>query len=241
MSSYSDADHLYLKVIDEIKQKISAGIFKEKEKLPSEFQLSKLLNASRETVKEALRILEEENIVINRHGVGTYVNPKPVFSSGIEELNSVTDTIEQSGKKAGSQYLLTEIVQPTEEERHKLKLAENAAVVNIERIRTADGEPVVFCIDKIPEGLIPLEHLYEEQSMFKLMENYAQKRISYAVTYIEPIGYHERIYSVLKSDPEQSLLLLKQIHYTDQDEPVLYSTHYFRPDMFSFHVLRKRQ
>src|SRR5699024_804264 len=133
-------------------------------------QLSKLLNASRETVKEALRILEEENIVINRHGVGTYVNPKPVFSSGIEELNSVTDTIEQSGKKAGSQYLLTEIVQPTEEERHKLKLAENATVVNIERIRTADGEPVVFCIDKIPEGLIPLEHLYEEQSMFKLME-----------------------------------------------------------------------
>jgi len=241
MSLNYNPDHLYLKVIDDIKQKITSGVFKEKEKLPSEFQLSKLLNTPRETVREALNVLEEENIIINRHGVGTYVNPRPILSSGIEELNSVTETIEQSGRKAGSQYLLTEIVQPTEEERTHLKLDTDTSIVNIERIRTADNKPVVFCIDKIPEGIIPMEHLYTEQSMFKLAEKYAHKCIDYAVTYIEPTGFHERIYNALNSDPEQSLLLLKQIHYTHEDEPILYSVYYFRPDMFSFHVLRKRQ
>src|SRR5690625_735248 len=99
MSLNYNPDHLYLKVIDDIKQKITSGVFKEKEKLPSEFQLSKLLNTPRETVREALNVLEEENIIINRHGVGTYVNPRPILSSGIEELNSVTETIEQRSEE----------------------------------------------------------------------------------------------------------------------------------------------
>lgn len=235
-----DSRHLYLQVIDEIKRNIASDKYKEKEKLPSEFQLSKLLGVSRATLREALRILEEDNVVTRRHGVGTFVNPKPIFSSGIEQLSSVTYMIEQSGKVPGSQYLTTEYLKPTDEERNKFAPKEINTLAKIERVRTADNQPVVFCIDKIPEGLIPLEHVHQEDSLFKLLEEYADKRVSYAVAYIEPISYHDRIYDILDCDPEQSLLLLKQMHYTGDDEPVLYSANYFRSDMFSFHVLRKR-
>lgn len=240
MSIKVDSRHLYLQVIDEVKRDIESGKYKEKEKLPSEFQLSKILGVSRATLREALRILEEDNIVTRRHGVGTFVNPKPIFSSGIEQLNSVTYMIKQSGKVPGSQYLTTEFLEPTDEERSKFAPKEIHRLANIERVRTADNQPVVFCIDKVPEDLIPLEHVHKEGSLFKLMEEYSNKRIAYAVTYIEPIGYHDRIYNILDCDPEQSLLLLKQMHYTDEDEAVLYSANYFRSDVFSFHVLRKR-
>lgn len=234
-------DNLYLEVIDKIKLSIKKGKYKEREQLPSEFELSKTLNVSRAVLKKALRVLEEENIIIQRYGLGTFVNPKPLFSSGIEELTSVTDTIIQSGKIPNSQYLSTELVLATAEEKEKfLPLQKVESLVKIERIRTANDQPVVFCVDKFPEGLIPTQHLYQEQSMLKLLEKYANKTVSYAITYIEPIGYHERIHGILNCDPEQSLLLLKQIHYTENDVPVLYSTNYFRPDMFSFHVLRKR-
>ena len=240
MSIKTDSRHLYLQVIDEIKRDIESGKYKEKEKLPSEFQLSRLLGVSRATLREALRILEEENVVSRKHGVGTFVNPKPIYSSGIEQLNSVTYMVEQSGKKAGSQYLTTEFLKPTEEERKKFSPKKVETLAKIERVRTADNKPVVFCIDKVPEDLIPLERVHTEESLFKLLEEYTGKQVAYAVTYIEPIGYHERIYSILECDPDQSLLLLKQMHYTDDDEPVLYSANYFRPDVFSFHVLRKR-
>lgn len=236
----SDSDHLYLQVVDKITRDIESGKYKEKEKLPSEFQLSKSLGVSREVLSEALHILEDENLIIKRHGVGTFVNPRPILSSGIEELNSVTAMIEQSGKTAGVQYLSTEIIIPSEDEREKFRSGEIDKLVKIERIRTADGEPVVFCIDKVPEHLMPLEHLYKEESIFKLMEDYADKSIAYAVAHIEPISYQERIYNILNCDPEQPLLLLKQMHYTAEDEPVLYSANFFRPDIFSFHVLRKR-
>src|SRR5690625_4480847 len=102
MSIKADTRHLYLQVIDEIKRGIDSGKYKENEKLPSEFQLAKLLGVSRTTLREALRIMEEKSIVTRRHGVGTFVNPKPIFSSGIEELSSVTTMIEQSGRTPGS-------------------------------------------------------------------------------------------------------------------------------------------
>ncbi|MEN2766389.1 GntR family transcriptional regulator [Ornithinibacillus xuwenensis] len=239
MSIKADSRHLYLQVIDRIKMDIESGLYKASEKLPSEFELSKQLGVSRATLREALRILEEENVVSRKHGVGTFVNPKPIVSSGIEQLTSVTYMIEQAGKTAGSQYYSTELIEPTEEEKSKFK-SNDQELIKIERVRTADGKPVVFCIDKVPRGLIPIEAAHQEDSLFKMMEEYANKRISYAVTYIEPVSYHEKIYDILNCDFEQSLLLLKQMHYTEDDEPVLYSLNYFRSDVFSFHVLRKR-
>lgn len=235
-----DSRHLYLQVIDEITRDIESGKFKEREKLPSEYQLSKQLGVSRATLREALRILEEDNIVTRRHGVGTFVNSKPIYSSGIEELKSVTYMIEQSGKAAGSQYLSTEIVEATDEDKAKFSPKTINKLAKIERVRTADGDPVVFCIDKIPDNLIPVERVHEEDSIFGILENHANKRIAYAVTYIEPISYHERIYTILNCLPDQPILLLKQVHYTSDDEAVLYSANYFRSDVFSFHVLRKR-
>jgi GntR family transcriptional regulator len=184
--------------------------------------------------------LEEENVVVRRHGVGTFVNPKPVFSSGIELLGSVTDMIEASGKKAASQFLSTEMMKATVEEKKFFAPQKVDKLFTVERVRTADMEPVVFCIDKIPEGLVPLDNIHRSDSLFSFMEKNLQKKISYAVSYIEPISYHDRIYGILNCSPDQALLLLNQMHYTDDDEPVLYSLNYFRSDMFRFHVLRKR-
>ena len=59
---------MYLKVIERIKEDIQNGIYTEKEKLPSEFELSKSMGVSRATLREALRILEEEHVIIRRHG-----------------------------------------------------------------------------------------------------------------------------------------------------------------------------
>ncbi|WP_163530664.1 GntR family transcriptional regulator [Halobacillus ihumii] len=240
MSIRQDTRHLYLQVIEQIKRDIENGIFFEKEKLPSEFELSKSLGVSRATLREALRILEEESIVTRRHGVGTFVNPKPVFTSGIEELDSVTGMIRKSGMTPGSQYLSAELVEPTEDDRSRFAPVEIHNLARVERVRTADQQPVVYCTDRIPEELIPLEQVREADSMFGILERYTGKTISYAVTHIEPIGYHEKISPILNSEPDQALLLLKQMHYTKDDEPVLLSSNYFRADKFSFHVLRKR-
>lgn len=240
MSIKADSRHLYLQVIDQLKQDIDKGLYKEKEKLPSEFQLAKNLGVSRATLREALRILEEESVVTRKHGVGTFVNTKPIVSSGIESLQSVTDMIKRSGRTPGSQYLSTELVEATDNDYERFGSKIGKLLAKIERVRTADGEPVVYCIDKVDAKKIPIEKMHNQGSIFKVLEEYGQIQISYAVAHIEPIGYHEEISPILNCDPDQALLLLKQMHYTADDEPVLYSSNYFRADVFSFYVLRKR-
>ncbi|SFK28094.1 transcriptional regulator, GntR family [Halobacillus dabanensis] len=240
MSIRQDTRHLYLQVIEQIKRDIENGIFIEKQKLPSEFQLSKSLGVSRATLREALRILEEDGVVTRRHGVGTFVNPKPLFTSGIEELDSVTGMITKSGMTPGSQYLSAELMEATEDDRKRFSPLDVHNLAKVERVRTADDQPVVYCTDKIPEGLLPIDQVREADSLFKVLEKYTGKTIGYAVTHIEPIGFHERISPILNCEPDQALLLLRQMHYSQDDVPMLLSSNYFRADKFSFHVLRKR-
>ncbi|WP_217586448.1 GntR family transcriptional regulator [Lentibacillus saliphilus] len=240
MSIKVDSRLLYLQVIDRIKQEIKCGHFKENERLPSENELAKMMGVSRATLREALRVLEEENIVKRKHGVGTFVHPQPLFSSGIEQLTSITSLIEQSGKKAGSTILKAEHIVQADEDCAEFAPRLVGNLIQIERVRTANNKPVVFCIDKIPSDLIDLEVAGREESLFELMDVYADKQIAYAVSHIDAIGYEPNIYNVLDCPSSQPLLLLKQMHYTDYDEPVLYSVNYFRTDMVDFHLVRKR-
>ncbi|TFE03442.1 GntR family transcriptional regulator [Jeotgalibacillus sp. R-1-5s-1] len=240
MTIKSDNRHLYLQVIDRLKKDIDKGVYKEKERLPSEFELSRQLGISRATLREALRILEEENRIVRRHGVGTFVNSKPLFSSGIEQLYSVTDMIKQAGMEPGTVFLSSTSQGPTDEDLLRFSCTPDDEMTVIERVRTANGDPVVYCVDKVPSNLMPASFTHEDRSMFSLLEENGGLYISYAVTHIEPAGYNDKVSPILGCEPETALLVLKQLHYDDKDQPILYSLNYFKADRFSFHVVRKR-
>ncbi|WP_175989068.1 GntR family transcriptional regulator [Bacillus sp. Marseille-Q1617] len=240
MTIKTDNRHLYLQVIDRLKKDIDAGVYKEKEKLPSEFDLSKQLGVSRATLREALRILEEESVIIRRHGVGTFVNAKPLFTSGIEQLNSVSNMIKQAGMEPGTIFLSSTTQEATEDDVKRFQSEEEENIILVERVRTANGEPVVYCVDKIPERVLTRNFTHEDNSIFSVLENRENRRITHAVAQIEPMGYHDKISPILNCEPETALLVLKQMHFDENDEPILYSVNYFRSDKFSFHVLRKR-
>ncbi|MDQ0253652.1 GntR family transcriptional regulator [Evansella vedderi] len=235
----SDNRPLYLQVIDKLKEDIDNGVYEAGERLPSEFQLSKQLGVSRATLREALRMLEDESVIIRRHGVGTFINTKPLFSSGIEELFSITDMIQRGNKKPGTIFLSSAFTPATEDDKHKFQNHGLTELLMIERVRTADGEPVVYCLDKIPKEYLPEYVSHQHQSIFEQLEE-SGTTISYAFTQIEPLGYHDTVSEILQCEPETALLALKQMHFDEEERPILYSLNYFRADKFKFHVLRKR-
>ncbi len=115
------------------------------------------------------------------------------------------------------------------------------SLVTIKRVRTADGDPVVYCIDKVLSKNLPLgtEELLNE-SIFDAIEKSGTIRIVQAVAHIEPVGYDDEASSILRCGVDVPLLVLLQHHYSEEGEMVLYSKNYFRADKFSFHVVRKR-
>lgn len=241
MTVKADHRHLYLQVIEQLKRDIASGVFKEKEKLPSEFELAKIMGVSRATLREALRLLEEEHFIVRRHGVGTFVNPKPLFTAGIEELASVSDMIRQVGMTPGTNFISSSEELATEEDVERFGCSPDERIMTIKRVRTADGEPVVYCIDIFPSRYVGEEFLkQEDESIFEAIERTGNLRITQAVAQIEPVGYDEEASPILECEPETALLMLRQSHYAEGEAVILHSRNYFKGDKFNFHVLRKR-
>ncbi|MGC9933919.1 GntR family transcriptional regulator [Priestia aryabhattai] len=230
----------YLIIMDKLKEEMEKGNLTPGEKLPSETELAKNFKVSRSTVREALRVLEQENIVTKKHGIGTFINQKPLYSNGIEELFSVTDLIQRKGYTPGTKLIFSDYIMPTKHEIQKLNLKDNEKMLLVKRIRTSNGDPLVYCIDKIPQNLLPNECKLDRESIFDFLEAKANIKIDYATTSIGTTSYLPEISEALKSDIETPLLVLKQSHYDENDRLVLYSVNYFRSDNFDFHVFRKR-
>lgn len=237
----TDQRHLYVQVIERLKEDIDSGIFKENEKFPSEFELARKLGVSRATLREALRVLEEEKVIVRKHGVGTFVNPRPLFSSGIEQLSSVSSMICDAGMVPGTIFMEVQENIPNDEMIEKFDCETNDSLVTIKRVRTADGEPVVYCIDHVlAKNLDAGSDVVLNESIFDLIEKSGRIRIVQAVANIEPVGYDDEASSILRCGVDIPLLVLLQHHYSEEGEMVLYSKNYFRADKFSFHVVRKR-
>ncbi|MBL0388448.1 GntR family transcriptional regulator [Tumebacillus sp. ITR2] len=239
MNIRPDTRPLYMLVIDRVKELMSQGEWSPGTRLPSEFELAKLFGVSRATLREALRVLEEEGVVVRRHGVGTFLADRSVVRAGIEQLFSVTEWIERANRVPGTIEKQVGEMLPSEEDRDRLSLSEREQIYFMTRIRTADGDPVVYCEDRIPARM--LRHGWKgfNGSLFELLEA-SGSVISYAQTEIKPVAHHDSVFAALGVRPGEALLLLEQLHFDTNDQPVLLSSNYFRTDTFHFHVLRRR-
>lgn len=64
---------IFEQAAEQIKELINEGYFQDGEKLPPEQELSKQLNVSRSSIREALRVLESEGLVEIKRGLGAYL------------------------------------------------------------------------------------------------------------------------------------------------------------------------
>ena len=63
----------YAVLFDALREKIEQGDFSAGEKIPSEKTLAESYTCSRQTVRQALNLLEQEGLIVRRRGSGTYV------------------------------------------------------------------------------------------------------------------------------------------------------------------------
>jgi GntR family transcriptional regulator, transcriptional repressor for pyruvate dehydrogenase complex len=64
---------VYHEIVEQIRELISAGRIKPGDRLPPERELAELFKASRNSVRDAIRVLEQMGLIESRQGDGTYV------------------------------------------------------------------------------------------------------------------------------------------------------------------------
>ena len=107
----------------QLRRAILGGTYGFNERLPSERYLAEHFSASRGTIREALRRLQEMNMVSRQVGSGTFVTYREM--SGQMEIANVTSPLELIDVRFGIEPQMT-----------RLAVA-NATLVDIERLRRA--------------------------------------------------------------------------------------------------------
>ncbi len=64
---------VYHEIVDQIRELIAAGRINPGDRLPPERELAELFKASRNSVRDAIRVLEQMGLIESRQGDGTYV------------------------------------------------------------------------------------------------------------------------------------------------------------------------
>ena len=227
-------------VRSELKQLIVSGEWPVGSRLPNETDLCEQYNVSRITLREAVQGLVQDGYVVRRQGSGTYVTRRPTLQNSLDTNFSYTEYLEHAGIRAGTKLLTARVVPADDETAEALGIDGETRVVEVRRLRTADGRPAVYSIDALPAEIVSVtaDRKALRGSLYRLL---AQKR--------HPVDHGEAIVTPATADKELAQLLdvakgtllqhLTQIDYDTGDRPVMYSQEWHVPSVFELRVYRR--
>ena len=225
---------VYIKIHNQIKRDIEAGIWKVGDRIPSERALSVKFDVSRMTLRQALQTLVDEGILERRIGAGTYVARQKVQEK-MSGTTSFTEIMRSQGKFPSSKTISYLTVSPSLSEQERLQLGEKDKVVRMERIRLADGVPISFEVTTIPAALIKdFSRSEVTDSFYATMEQKGGYRIGRAKQTVMATLASENIAEHLNIKKGDAILRLRQITYLDDERPFEYVRTQYAGERFEF-------
>lgn len=104
--SQTDARPMYLQIMEQIRARIAAGDWQPGKELPSIRVLAAGLKVSVITIKRAYLDLENDGVIVTRHGKGSFVADSNGLAAGLQEEELVELLAQAAG--IGRQIGLTE-------------------------------------------------------------------------------------------------------------------------------------
>jgi GntR family transcriptional regulator len=230
-------------VQDELKQRIDRGELAAGARLPSEPELAAELQVSRATLREALRAMELEGLLRRRQGSGTFVAEHPRMATSLDVNFGVTDAIRAAGMTAGIAHARHWVEPVPAGEAALLELEPGQDVLVIERVRTAEGKPVVLSRDLVPSRLIggndrAVQGMLE-RSIYDVLERDLGIVISHGVARFRPVRAGHAVAARLGVPRGELLLYLWQVDYAEEGAPAISSHEFHLADAFDFTVVRR--
>lgn len=227
-------------VRDGLRAALQSGEFPPGSKLPNELELAERFGVSRATVREGVRALVEEAQLRRVQGSGTFVTSRPALRNSLDVNFSYTELIRASGREPGERCLSVTDAPATPRAVELLHLAPGAATVRIERIRTADGRPVIYSVDVLPRAVVgddvPAEELHG--SLYGFLAAIGHP-VHHGQARLVPVVAGEHLAAMLDVPQGEPLQYLEQVDIGSDDRPLLLSAEWHVPDAVELTVYRR--
>ena len=142
---------LFQQLAETLRAAIDAGEYPPGSRLPTENELCERYSVSRVTVRKALDELSQGEFLVRKPGKGTFVTEKKIQRK-LDGVLSYTNMCYMMGYQPGAKTIRITLEQPTEEERGQLGLKKDEQTLVVERLRLADGRPMMLETSKFPES-----------------------------------------------------------------------------------------
>lgn len=214
------------------------------ERLLSEPYLARDLGVSRATLREAMRTFEIQGLIRRRQGAGTYVmHPSHVIETGLEVLESIETLAERIGLKVTTGEVVVSQRAPTSQEALALRLQgdDSVQVLFIGRVILAEGRPVAYLIDIVPEQFLGIKDLNGQfsGSVLDLLLKRGSLELISSRCDINAVTATSEVARALQIQRGDVLLRFEALLYASTGQVADYSFSYFLPGVFRFHVVRK--
>lgn len=238
--AFSSANPLYQQLMDDIKLDISNQKYRHGDKIPSETELAEIYNVSRITVRRAVSELCDEGYLAKHQGKGTFVTPPKITRKIMQDthVHSFTATCAMSGMQPGGRTVGIRIVPSRQEEQHFLKLLKDSNVIYLQRIRTADGDPVMLENTFLPspefDSLLSTD-LTNRSLNETLRQKYSRSLVVRQTTKVEVSRASPEHAQLLNITPGDPLFFITAYFLDERDNPIAIARHYFLASRFIFY------
>jgi len=224
---------VYHQIARLIHARIYHGIYEAGNAIPTEYELGEEFGVSRLTVRQAIRELSDQGMVVSRRGSGTFVVEEPRTVPPVNFIGYLEDFILQGTTMQMTMEHMAE-VQPPAFVRDALGLDAEENVVVVERVGRNRSVPINYVRIYLP---LPIASLvqpeeYEQGSLMPVLIHHgisithAQQSIS-AASVVSPI-------SDLLELAEQAPVIFSTIVVFADTSPVYVAEVYYRPDRTIF-------
>ncbi|WP_432463271.1 MULTISPECIES: GntR family transcriptional regulator [unclassified Agarivorans] len=217
---------IYLKIANEIKIRINSDQYEIGDPLPSEKALAQDLGVSVMTIRKALALLENERLIVKRHGSGSYVSRKINYIGG--ELDGFNYQMNIAGKKNYVNKVIEFImIDAPPAIAQQLKIEPRQKVYYVRRLRIIDEVPILIEDSYIPVALFPWLSIGNmQQSKF----NYFKKECDITIleshrSYTPTLTTREQA-ELLQIPPNSLLLRVQSLSYSQDNKVVDFSDTY---------------
>jgi len=212
----------------EIQQRIESGEFEQGKPLPSVSELQKELNASEEEVRRAISELIHEGVLerVRLEPLDQVTVPTYDLWGTLTGIHSITREARKRGVGPGVEILSFETLPIWPAVAERLGLGLDEEVVIMERLRTADGEPVAIEVSYFPAKYMSgvTKEMFEGkgkgQSSFEVMQKKFGLKPARAVDELTAIALEKREAELLGMEPGTPILLRFRTTFSDNAVPI---------------------
>lgn len=210
-------------------------------RLTSEPELAKQMGVSRATLREAMRTFETQGLIRRRQGSGTYVVGKfDVIDAGLEVLESIETMARRMNLVVSVSDLQIEQINADAKTAEGLCVEEGKRITRVRRVIRADGRPVAYLVDSLPEDILKPSSLPESfrgSVLDFLLSTGNDLQMSRAA--ISATNATADVAKPLEIQRDDVLLRFDAQLYDSKSKVLDYSVSYFIPGYFRFHVNRR--